>query len=210
MMTLMTVFFLRLILAEEAFLTAQLGQPYLDYLRAVPRLFPRLRTILSHSAPKPTGRKPQWLHALITEINPIGIFIALAFFSWSYNNWLMIRVVLVSFGLSMIQLNKNGEKPLRLLPVVVFGPGLLLLRWGDRVLGGLGHAELDHRLGLDLDGFAGLRVASDAGLALRLHQAADAGNHKYAVLLGFLDGRLCQKVQEGCHLLVGQFQFLGQ
>jgi protein-S-isoprenylcysteine O-methyltransferase Ste14 len=102
MMTLMTIFFLRLILAEEAFLTAQLGQPYLDYLRAVPRLFPRLRTILSHSAPKPTGRKPQWLHALITEINPIGIFIALAFFSWSYNNWLMIRVVLVSFGLSMV------------------------------------------------------------------------------------------------------------
>jgi len=102
MMTLQTVFYLRLILGEEAFLADQLGQPYQDYLRAVPRLFPRLRTILSHTAPQPTGRKPQWLHALVTEINPIGIFIALAFFSWSYNNWLMIRVVIVSFGLSMI------------------------------------------------------------------------------------------------------------
>jgi protein-S-isoprenylcysteine O-methyltransferase Ste14 len=101
-MPLMTVFFLRLILAEEAFLASELGQPYLDYLRAVPRLFPRLRTILSRTAPQPTGRKPQWLRALITEINPIGIFIALAFFSWSYNNWLMIRVVIVSFGLSLI------------------------------------------------------------------------------------------------------------
>lgn len=101
-MPLMTIFFLRLILGEEAFLTSQLGQPYQEYLCAVPRLFPRLRTILSHSAPQPTGRKPQWLHALISEINPIGIFIALAFFSWSYNNWLMIRVVIVSFGLSMV------------------------------------------------------------------------------------------------------------
>jgi uncharacterized membrane protein len=30
------------------------------------------------------------------------LFVALAFFSWSYNNWLMIRVIIVSFGLSMI------------------------------------------------------------------------------------------------------------
>jgi protein-S-isoprenylcysteine O-methyltransferase Ste14 len=101
-MTLITVFFLRLILSEEAFLTAQLGQPYQDYLRAVPRFFPRLRTILSRNAPQPTGRKPQWLHAFITEINPIGIFLAWAVFSWSYNNWLMIRVVIVCFGLSLI------------------------------------------------------------------------------------------------------------
>jgi hypothetical protein len=101
-MTLMTIFFLRLILAEEAFLAAQLGQPYQDYLRAVPRLFPSLRTILSRTAPQPTGRKPQWLHAFTTEINPIGIFVALAFFSWSYNNWLMIKVILISFGLSMV------------------------------------------------------------------------------------------------------------
>ena len=102
MMTLQTVFYLRLILGEEAFLASQLGQPYRDYLRTVPRLFPRLRTILSRTASQPTGRKPHWLHAIITEINPIGIFIALAFFSWSFNNWLMIKVIIVSFGLSMV------------------------------------------------------------------------------------------------------------
>jgi protein-S-isoprenylcysteine O-methyltransferase Ste14 len=101
-MTLMTVFFLRLILAEEAFLAAQLGGPYREYLQAVPRLFPRLRTILSHSAPQPTGRKVQWLHALTTEISPIGVFLAWAVFSWRYNNWLMIKVIIVSFGVSMI------------------------------------------------------------------------------------------------------------
>jgi protein-S-isoprenylcysteine O-methyltransferase Ste14 len=101
-MTLMTVFFLRLILAEEAFLAVELGQPYLGYLRAVPRLFPRLRMILSRSALQPTGRKPQWLHALTTEINPIGVFLAWAVFSWSYSNWLMIKVIIVSFGLSLV------------------------------------------------------------------------------------------------------------
>ena len=40
---LMTIFFLRLILGEEAFLAGQLGQPYEEYLHAVPRLLPRLR-----------------------------------------------------------------------------------------------------------------------------------------------------------------------
>jgi protein-S-isoprenylcysteine O-methyltransferase Ste14 len=101
-MTLQTIFYLRLILGEEAFLAAQLGEPFREYLRAVPRLFPRLRNIQSPAGVQPTGRKPQWLHALVTEINPLGIFVALAFFSWSYNNWLMIKVVIVCFGVSMI------------------------------------------------------------------------------------------------------------
>jgi protein-S-isoprenylcysteine O-methyltransferase Ste14 len=101
-MTLLTVFFLRLILGEEAFLASQLGEPYREYLRTVPRLFPRLHTLLSRPGSTHTGQKPQWIHALFTEINPIGIFIALAVFSWSYNNWLMIKVVLVSFGISLI------------------------------------------------------------------------------------------------------------
>jgi protein-S-isoprenylcysteine O-methyltransferase Ste14 len=101
-MTLLTVFFLRLILGEEAFLASQLGEPYREYLRAIPRLFPRLRTILSCTGSAHAGRKPQWIHAVFTEINPIGIFIALAVFSWSYDNWLMIKAVLVSFGISLI------------------------------------------------------------------------------------------------------------
>jgi len=96
-MTLLTVFFLRLILGEEAFLAGQLGEPYRDYLRAVPRLVPRLRATLP-----PSGRKPQWVYALLTEINPIGIFVTLAFLSWSYNNWLMIKAIIVSLGISLV------------------------------------------------------------------------------------------------------------
>jgi protein-S-isoprenylcysteine O-methyltransferase Ste14 len=99
---LLTLFYLRLILGEEKFLAGQLGEPYREYLRAVPRIFPRLRTLLTQIGDRPADRKPQWLHALITEINPIGVFVALAFFSWSYNNWLMIRAIIVSFGISIV------------------------------------------------------------------------------------------------------------
>jgi protein-S-isoprenylcysteine O-methyltransferase Ste14 len=94
---LLTVFFLRLILGEEAFLTVQLGEPYRQYLGAVPRLFPRLRGALQAA-----GHKPHWTIAFLTELNPIGIFIALAFFSWSYDLMLMLKVILISFGASMV------------------------------------------------------------------------------------------------------------
>ncbi|MGD0731058.1 MAG: isoprenylcysteine carboxylmethyltransferase family protein [Terracidiphilus sp.] len=96
-MILLTVFLLRLIFAEEAFLTNQLGEPYRAYLHSVPRLIPRLRTTLPS-----TGRKPHWLRAAIAEINPIGIFLIFAIFSWSYNNRLMVRAVLISFGISLV------------------------------------------------------------------------------------------------------------
>jgi protein-S-isoprenylcysteine O-methyltransferase Ste14 len=92
-----TIFVLTLISGEEAFLTAQLGEPYRAYLSAVPRLFPRFRTSLL-----PTGRKPRWLRALLAEPIPIGVFLALAVFSWTYNNQLMIRIILVSLGVSLI------------------------------------------------------------------------------------------------------------
>ncbi|MGD0739967.1 MAG: isoprenylcysteine carboxylmethyltransferase family protein [Terracidiphilus sp.] len=96
-MVLVTIFYVRLILGEEAFLAAMLGEPYKEYLSAVPRLMPRLRSSLPSSA-----EKPHWLIAILTEINPIGIFVALAFFSWSYDNLLMLETILVSFLLSMV------------------------------------------------------------------------------------------------------------
>jgi protein-S-isoprenylcysteine O-methyltransferase Ste14 len=94
---LLTVFHIRLIFAEEAFLTAQLGEPYREYLRAVPRLFPRLRTTLPSA-----GVKPNWPRAVAAELNPIGVFITLSALSWTYNNGLMIQAVVVSFGLSLV------------------------------------------------------------------------------------------------------------
>ena len=102
-MVLVTLFQLRLILGEEAFLAVKLGEPYLAYRRAVPRLFPRLRTSLP-----PAGQKPQWLRSMLTELTPIGVFVALAVFaalaivSESYNNRLVIRVILIAFGASLM------------------------------------------------------------------------------------------------------------
>jgi protein-S-isoprenylcysteine O-methyltransferase Ste14 len=93
----LTIFELRLILGEEAFLTQQLGEPYIAYRNAVPRIFPRLRTTLP-----PSSTKPHWLPSVLAELNPIGIFITLAFFSWTYNHWLMIQAILVSLGLSIV------------------------------------------------------------------------------------------------------------
>jgi protein-S-isoprenylcysteine O-methyltransferase Ste14 len=91
------VFVLRLTLGEEAFLTGKLGPPYQEYLRAVPRLVPRLRSALP-----PTIGKPQWFRAIFSEFSPIGVFFALAVFSWSYNNLLMEKVVLVGLGISLV------------------------------------------------------------------------------------------------------------
>lgn len=96
-MVALAIFQMRLIFAEEAFLTQRLGEQYLAYLRAVPRLFPRIRTALAR-----TGRRPSWLRAVIAEPIPIGVFLALAVFSWSYNNQLMIRIILVSLGVSLL------------------------------------------------------------------------------------------------------------
>jgi len=96
-LVLITVFELRLIFAEEAFLSEQLGQRYRLYVLAVPRLMPRLRTKLERS-----GGKPEWMRAALAELTPIGVFIALAFVSWSYDAKLTGRAILISFGASLV------------------------------------------------------------------------------------------------------------
>lgn len=96
-MVLITLFQVRLILGEEAFLAQRIGEPYLAYKRAVPRLAPRLR-----GTPAAAGEKPQWVRALLSELTPIGVFVALAFFSWNYNNRLLVKVILISFGASLV------------------------------------------------------------------------------------------------------------
>lgn len=94
---LITLFLVRLTLGEETFLAARLGEPYQAYLCTVPRFLPRLRSSLPAS-----GQRPHWLIAFLAELTPIGVFVAIAFASWSYNASLTIRVILVSFGLSLI------------------------------------------------------------------------------------------------------------
>src|SRR5262245_63403416 len=73
-----------------------------------------------------------------------------------------------------------------------------------RLLHRLGDAELQHGLGRNLDGLAGLRVAAHARLALHHHQLAHAGEHE--AVLGLL-GRERRAFLEGiATLLLGMFE----
>jgi protein-S-isoprenylcysteine O-methyltransferase Ste14 len=96
-MVLLTVFLFRLILGEEAFLASQLGQPYLAYKKAVPRLIPSL-----HPRVEAGGRQPNWGRALLGEVMPLGALVSFAALSWQYNSSLLIRAMLISFGLSLV------------------------------------------------------------------------------------------------------------
>jgi protein-S-isoprenylcysteine O-methyltransferase Ste14 len=96
-LVLLTIFLFRLILGEEAFLAAQLGSSYRQYLHAVPRLIPSLRPRVAAG-----GQRPHWGDALLGEILPLGVFLSFATLSWQYNSQLLIRAVLISFGLSLV------------------------------------------------------------------------------------------------------------
>ena len=92
-----TLFYLRLIFVEEVFLESSLGEVYGQYRRAIPRIFPRLRSNLPHGT-----KRPQWLMAACTELGSIGVFFTLAALAWTYDNLLMIKALLVSFGVSLV------------------------------------------------------------------------------------------------------------
>ena len=94
---LIAFFLLRLILGEEAFLARKLGGPYQLYLRSVPRLIPRLRSQLAL-----VSGCPRWGTALLAESNPIGVFLIFAILSWRYENTLLIKAFIVSFGISLV------------------------------------------------------------------------------------------------------------
>jgi protein-S-isoprenylcysteine O-methyltransferase Ste14 len=105
-MVLIAIFLLRLILAEEAFLFAHIGEPYKLYKSAVPRLLPRLRTNVQSS-----GSRPHWWRASLAELLPIGVFVALGFLSWSYDSRLVGRTILIFFGASLIARALMPQKP---------------------------------------------------------------------------------------------------
>ena len=92
-----SLFLLRLILAEEAFLSRQIGEAYNLYRQAVPRIVPRFSTALPRR-----GGQPHWGRALLAEITPIGVFVTLAFLSWSYDSQFMGRAILIFFGASLV------------------------------------------------------------------------------------------------------------
>ncbi len=91
------IFQVRLALAEEPFLNARYGQPYIDYMRAVPRFLP---------TPAPqvpsAGDKPHWLQAILGEIYFLGALLTLAIFGWNFNAQPLQRGILISLGIALI------------------------------------------------------------------------------------------------------------
>ncbi len=87
----------RLILAEEPFLTAQLGEAYLAYCARVPRLLPSLRARVPES-----GAKARWGQAVLGEIYMIGVAVSFAVVGWTYDSVLLIRAVIIALGVSLV------------------------------------------------------------------------------------------------------------
>lgn len=91
------LFYFRLILGEEAFLAGKIGEPYLEYRKRVPRLVPNLRPRIPSSP-----AHPQWLLSVVAEILPVAFSLCLAVLAWRYEPLLLIRCLVVCFGLSLV------------------------------------------------------------------------------------------------------------
>jgi len=91
------LFQLRLMLAEEAFLTQKLGAAYVAYCQQVPRIVPALRPKAGDA-----GLRPRWGHAVLAEIYLWGVAGCFATLGWKYNAALLIRGVLISLGVSLV------------------------------------------------------------------------------------------------------------
>jgi protein-S-isoprenylcysteine O-methyltransferase Ste14 len=91
------LFELRLIGAEERFLSERLGEAYSEYRLRVPRLLPSLRPQIESS-----GAKPAWGTAMASEVYMWGVAISFAALGWMYNAVLILQGVLVSVGTSLV------------------------------------------------------------------------------------------------------------
>jgi len=100
-----SAFLLLLIHGEETFLTQQLGQPYLQYRRDVPRLLPRLAGHIPNSL-----QHPDWLRAVLNELYPIGLTLCFTVFAWRYNARLLVKCLLVCYGFSLVVRALRGKQ----------------------------------------------------------------------------------------------------
>jgi protein-S-isoprenylcysteine O-methyltransferase Ste14 len=91
------IFQVRLALAEEPFLAARFGQPYLDYKAAVPRFLPSPTPQIAAA-----GARPHWLQALLGEIYFPAAFLVLAIFGWSFNAEPLRQGLLISLGVWLV------------------------------------------------------------------------------------------------------------
>ncbi|MGA8938336.1 MAG: isoprenylcysteine carboxylmethyltransferase family protein [Acidobacteriaceae bacterium] len=94
---LLWIFQMRLALAEEPFLAARFGQPYLDYKAAVPRFLPAPTAQIAAA-----GASPRWVQALLGEIYFVSVFVVLAGFGWNFNAQPLRQGLIISVGLWLV------------------------------------------------------------------------------------------------------------
>jgi protein-S-isoprenylcysteine O-methyltransferase Ste14 len=94
---LLWIFQIRLALAEEPFLAARFGKPYLDYKAAVPRFLPSPTPHIAAA-----GARPHWLQAMLGEIYFLAVFLVLATFGWSFNAQPLRQGLIISVGLTLV------------------------------------------------------------------------------------------------------------
>lgn len=88
---------IRLVLAEEPFLTHRFGAAYAEYARRVPRFLPATKPLVHAS-----GRQPLWVQAGVGEMYFLGVFVVLLVFGWGFNLTLIYRSILIVLGASLI------------------------------------------------------------------------------------------------------------
>jgi protein-S-isoprenylcysteine O-methyltransferase Ste14 len=96
-LTLFCLFVWLLVSQEERFLAERQGEPYRQYLRGVPRFFPRLRSAVAKVA---IGSS--WGAAVLAEVYAIAVTLCFAVFAWRYNARLLVRCVIICYGLSLV------------------------------------------------------------------------------------------------------------
>jgi protein-S-isoprenylcysteine O-methyltransferase Ste14 len=94
---LLWIFQIRLALAEEPFLAARFGEPYVTYAARVPRFMPSPKPLIPAA-----GTAPHWAQALLGEIYFVGVFITLIGFGWNFNATPLRRGILISLGVALI------------------------------------------------------------------------------------------------------------
>lgn len=151
-MVLLTVFYLRLTLGEEAFLSVTLGQPYSDYRAAVPRFIPLLRSSLPTA-----GNKPHWLTAIFTELYPIGVFLTFGVLASRYDHQLILEGIFWSFVASLLA--RGIMKAL--IPTLAFA-AFFAVAWGWFHMSWLKAAIIGFGIGLIVRAiFLGARKAAE-------------------------------------------------
>ena len=88
---------MRLIGAEEPFLTAELGESYTAYCAKVPRLLPAVVAKVP-----PSTVRPMWFTAFVSEFYFWGTAASFAFAGWRYNAQLVLQGAIVALGVSII------------------------------------------------------------------------------------------------------------